>query len=149
MREKLVRSDAVECVIGLAANLFYNSPMEACIVICRGRNAKPKERVGKILFINAVHEVTRKNAESNLEDRHIRKIADAYEDYQDIDGFAKIATIREIEDNDFSLSIPLYVKPKRNSDEEDSRTFEDLYESWTLNTSQAHQLFNYLNNLIR
>lgn len=35
MREKLVRSDRVECVIGLAPNLFYNSPMEACIMICR------------------------------------------------------------------------------------------------------------------
>ena len=35
MREKLVRSDMLECVIGLGPNLFYNSPMEACIVICR------------------------------------------------------------------------------------------------------------------
>lgn len=29
MREKLVRSDFLECVIGLGPNLFYNSPMEA------------------------------------------------------------------------------------------------------------------------
>ncbi|WPK67952.1 putative type I restriction enzymeP M protein [Eubacterium callanderi] len=35
MREKLVRSDMLECVIGLGPNLFYNSPMEACIIICR------------------------------------------------------------------------------------------------------------------
>ena len=35
MRENLVRSDLLECVIGLGPNLFYNSPMEACIVICR------------------------------------------------------------------------------------------------------------------
>jgi len=35
MRQKLVDADLVECVLGLGANLFYNSPMEACVVICR------------------------------------------------------------------------------------------------------------------
>ena len=58
MREKLVRSDLLECVIGLGANLFYNSPMEACIMICRSK--KEENNKGQILFINAVNEVTRK-----------------------------------------------------------------------------------------
>ena len=42
----------IECVLGLGPNLFYNSPMEACVVVCR--TDKPPERRGKILFINAV-----------------------------------------------------------------------------------------------
>jgi len=61
MREKLVRSDMLECVIGLGPNLFYNSPMEACIIICRKN--KPANRRGQVLFINAVDEVERKNAQ--------------------------------------------------------------------------------------
>ena len=77
MREKLVRSDLLECIIGLGPNLFYNSPMEACIIICRAK--KRPECCGQVLFINAVNEVTRKNAQSYLEDRHIKKIAAAYE----------------------------------------------------------------------
>jgi len=76
LREKLIRSDVVECVIGLGANLFFNSPMEACIVICR--TSKEPDRRGKILLINAVNEVTRKNAQSWLDDAHIHKIAKAY-----------------------------------------------------------------------
>ena len=72
MREKLVRSDMLECVIGLGPNLFYNSPMEACIMICR--TEKPDDHKGHILFINAVNEVTRKNAHSFLEPQHIEKI---------------------------------------------------------------------------
>ena len=32
MRRKLVESDLLECVLGLGPNLFYNSPMEACVV---------------------------------------------------------------------------------------------------------------------
>ena len=59
MRKKLVESDLVECVIGIGKNLFFNSPMDACIVICKAN--KPVERRGKVLFINAKDEVTRKN----------------------------------------------------------------------------------------
>lgn len=87
LRTELVKSDLLEAVIGLGPNLFYNSPMEACIIICR-TNKAPENR-GKVLFINAVKEVTRKNAESFLEDEHITKIANAYDDYESIPGFAK------------------------------------------------------------
>ena len=74
MREKLVAHDVVECVLGLGPNLFYNSPMEACVVICRMN--KPKERRNKVLFINALNEVTRERAQSFLEREHIDKIVD-------------------------------------------------------------------------
>lgn len=58
MREKLVKNDLLECVIGLGPNLFYNSSMEACVVICR--TYKRPERRGKVLLINAINEVGRK-----------------------------------------------------------------------------------------
>ncbi|MDR0714295.1 MAG: type I restriction-modification system subunit M, partial [Bacteroidales bacterium] len=35
MRTKMIESDCVDAIIGLGANLFYNSPMEACLLICR------------------------------------------------------------------------------------------------------------------
>ena len=50
MRRKLVEADVIECVLGLGPNLFYNSPMEACVVICRTQ--KPAERAGQ----GAVHQ---------------------------------------------------------------------------------------------
>src|SRR5207247_4079056 len=52
MRRKLVESDSLECVLGLGRNLFYNSPMDACVVICRTR--KPAAGPGKVLFIGGV-----------------------------------------------------------------------------------------------
>ena len=76
IRKALIESDLVEAVIGLAPNLFYNSPMEACVMVCRTK--KSKKAKGRILFINAVGEVTRKNAESKLESGHIEKILKAY-----------------------------------------------------------------------
>jgi restriction endonuclease S subunit len=109
MRRRIIEADLIDCVIGLGPNLFYNSPMEACIVICRA--AKPKARKGKILFMNAVNEVTRERAQSFLTDDHIERIAGAYKACKNVVGFAQIGTIDDIRAQDFSLSIPLYVAP--------------------------------------
>ena len=86
MRTKLVEEDLIECVLGLGPNLFYNSPMEACVVICRSR--KPRTVEGKILFIDAVKEVARQNAQSFLKPEHQSKILTAYQSFSDQPGFA-------------------------------------------------------------
>lgn len=107
MREALVKTNLVECVIGLGPNLFYNSPMEACIIICNKR--KPQRLNGRIIFINAVKEVTRKNGESFLEHAHIEKIANAYRSEDDKPDFKRTVSFSEIEQNNFDLSIQKYV----------------------------------------
>lgn len=107
MRRKLIEADAIECVLGLGPNLFYNSPMEACVVICR--KAKPKARKGRILFINAINEVTRERAQSFLTGDHIERIVQAYERFKDEPGFTRVATLEELRARDGNLSIPLYV----------------------------------------
>jgi type I restriction enzyme M protein len=107
MRRKLIETDLIECVLGLGPNLFYNSPMEACVVICR--TAKPKARRGKILFINAVNEVTRERAQSFLTDDHLQRIVQAYQDFKDVSGFTSVVPIEDIRPKDGNLSIPLYV----------------------------------------
>lgn len=112
MRAKLLDHDIVECVLGLGPNLFYNSPMEACVVICR--MAKPKERRGKVLFINAVNEVTRERAQSFLEEGHIQRIVAAYRTFADAPGFAYVASRDEIQANQANLNIALYVRPAAN-----------------------------------
>lgn len=108
MREKLLAHDVVECVLGLGPNLFYNSPMEACVVICRMN--KPKERKKKVLFINAVNEVTRERAQSFLTHEHIQRIVSAYIAFADEDGFARVVGNDEIVEKGANLSIPLYVR---------------------------------------
>lgn len=107
MRKKWIQSGWIECVIGLAANLFFNSPMEACIVICRKQQDETMQN--KILFINALRDVTRKNGESYLEDEHIKRIADAYHSKATIDDFSRLVDMEEIESCDFNLSIQKYV----------------------------------------
>jgi len=107
MRRKLIEADLIECVLGLGPNLFYNSPMEACVVVCRTQ--KPKTRRGKILFINAVNEVTRERAQSFLTDEHLQRVVRAYQDFKDEPGFTRVVPIEEIRAKEGNLSIPLYV----------------------------------------
>ncbi|MCX6858432.1 MAG: class I SAM-dependent DNA methyltransferase [Verrucomicrobia bacterium] len=107
MRRKLIEADLIECVLGLGPNLFYNSPMEACVVVCRTQ--KPKARRGKILFINAVNEVTRERAQSFLTDEHLQRVVRAYQDFKDEPGFTRVVPIEEIRAKEGNLSIPLYI----------------------------------------
>ena len=144
MRKKLVESDLVECIIGLGPGLFYNSPMEACIVICRTR--KRQERVGRVLFINAVKEVTRKNTHRFLKEEHIKKIASAYEEYKDIDRFSKVASIPEIINNDYSLSIPLYVRPEVIEMSTTNKAVQDCFEDWAEASDGMWDSYRQLND---
>ena len=109
MRRKLIELDLLECVLGLGPNLFYNSPMEACVVICRTQKAL--ERRGRILFIDAVHEVVRERAQSFLKPDHQERILMAYQAFADEPGFAKVASIEEVLANEGNLSISHYVRP--------------------------------------
>ncbi|MDZ5787079.1 type I restriction-modification system subunit M [Stenotrophomonas maltophilia] len=108
MRAKMVEQDWVEAVIGLGPNLFYNSPMESCIVICNRKKASARK--GKVIFIDAVNEVTRERAQSFLKPEHQQHILSAFNAFTDEPGFAKVATLAEIGANAGNLSIPLYVK---------------------------------------
>ncbi len=108
MRAKLVQADLVECVLGLGPNLFYNSPMEACVVVCRTQ--KPPKRQGRVLFIDAINAVARERAQSFLKPEHQARILEAYRDFDAALDFARAVTQEEIAAQGYSLSIPLYIK---------------------------------------
>ena len=66
-------------------------------MICR--TEKPDDHKGHILFINAVNEVTRKNAHSFLEPQHIEKIAGAYDAFKSDHNIAKKVCIQYVDTN--------------------------------------------------
>lgn len=129
MRQKLVEADLVDCVLGLGPNLFYNSPMEACVVICR--TAKPPERRGKILFIDGVKDVARVQAQSFLKPEHQVRVLQAYQGFTDQPGFARVSTLAEVAEQDYSLSIPLYVRRTLTTAKpEAAKSLKEIWEDW-------------------
>ena len=143
MRRRIVADDLVEAVIGLGPNLFYNSPMESCIVICRSK--KPAERAGKVLFVDAVNEVTRERAQSFLADDHVDRIVQTFRTFEPEDGFAAVETLDAIAERNSNLSIPLYVT--RESDRADhdlESSITDWRQSAVELRSAAEHLFDCL-----
>lgn len=111
MRQKMIETDTIDCVIALGKNLFYNSSMESALLI--RRTDKSEQKKGNILFINAFNEVKDEKTISYLLDHHIEKIFRAYTNYCDIDGFARVVPIEEVLSNDSSLLVTNYVKSSR------------------------------------
>lgn len=128
LREALVKSDMVECVLGLGEGLFYNSPMPATVVILRAN--KPPDRAGKILLINAVNEVAREQSQSFLRDQHQQRILDAYRGFEAIDGLAAVATIDEIGAKGNTLAIQQYVAPLSVGDGAPEVSVEGAVVAW-------------------
>ena len=145
LRRKLVESDLIECIIGLGANLFYNSPMEACIIICRKNKAQ--EAKGRITFINAVNEVVRKNAESYLEEKHIAKICKAYSTQDNIDNFSRTVSNELVLENSANLNISLYVSAVAAT-EISVLSVDDSIKQWQIRNKQMYNEFDNLLSLI-
>jgi type I restriction enzyme M protein len=133
MRRKLIEADLVDCVLGLGPNLFFNSPMEACVVLCR--TCKPPQHQDRILFIDALQAITRERAYSFLRPEHQQRIADAYQAFAEVPGFAAVATRAAVAATDYSLSIPLYVKRGKlgNDAAPDGRRLAAVWASWEQN----------------
>lgn len=133
MRKKMIENDAVECVIGLGPNLFYNSPMEACLLITK--NNKEKKKKGKILFINAVHEVRQEKSIAFLDDAHIQKIFTAYKKFTDVEELAKVVSVKEVMENNGKLAINLYVR-KEAENNGGMSDFTEVFDQWQKSSEQ-------------
>lgn len=109
IRTHILKADKVDAVVGLAPNLFYGTGLAACVLILR--HDKPADRKDKVLFINGDDLMRKGRNQNTLEPEHAAELFEAYGGFADIDGRASIATLDEIEGNDFNLNISLYVAP--------------------------------------
>lgn len=139
MRRKMVVEDQIEAVIGLGANLFYNSPMEAMILV--GNTNKPKERKGKVLFINGKDDVIENKGLAYLTNDHINKFYNAFKDFENVPYYAKVASTEEILSFDGNMNINFYVKRQKS---ENDLSFGQSYKDWQ---ETGESLKESINNL--
>lgn len=132
MRRKMIEQDLVECVIGLGPNLFYNSPMEACLLITKTN--KEVNKKGKVLIINAVKEVRQDKNIAFLEPQHIERIYQAYKAFQDQSGFCKVVSIDEVLNHNASLNMALYVSNVNN--QEAKVSLDEALVNWTQSSTE-------------
>ena len=109
IRRGIVEDDLFETVIGLAPNLFFGASIP--VAICVLNKAKPAERRGKVLFVDAAQDgyYRKGKAQNFLDQEHIDRIVNAYQTFEDVERFAHVTDLKEIASNDFNLNISRYV----------------------------------------
>lgn len=147
LREALVKSDLVECVLGLGPGLFYNSPMEAVVITLRTNKSATQQ--GKILFINAVDQYVREQAQSFLRQTHQHKILEAYLGFDDVEGFAAVATTDQIAEKNYSLTIPLYVAGAKPVVENSPVSLSDAVRLWRDASTQSDTVIENVLEMLR
>jgi type I restriction enzyme M protein len=113
IRAGMIKDDLLEAVIGVAPSLFYGTGIPACILVLRqqvnGQSGKPKERQGKVLFINADREYFEGRAQNYLMPEHIEKIVTTFEAFAAVPGFSAIVDLETLKENDYNLNIRRYA----------------------------------------
>lgn len=104
IREKLLRSGNIYAVIGLPANLFYNTSIPTCIIVLK------KHRDGRdVLFIDASKKFEKGKKQNTMTDENIDSVIDLYHQRKTVEKESYLADFEDIEKNDFNLNIPRYV----------------------------------------
>lgn len=121
IRRAMVEADVVDCIVALPDKLFFNTGIPACLwFLSKNRHGDGhRDRHGEVLFIDARNTgemITRAHRQLTADD--IERISSVYNtwrsrteynDYENVPGFCKAATIQEITDNDFILTPGRYV----------------------------------------
>lgn len=142
IRQKLVENDLVDCMIALPGQLFYTTQIPVCLwFLSKDKAAKhhpdQRDRRGETLFIDARQMGTmtdRTHKELTTDD--IGAITDTYHDwrngtndYEDVAGYCKAASLEEMAKNDFVLTPGRYVGIPE--EEDDGIPFEEKMEELT------------------
>lgn len=104
IRQYLIEQNYIDAVIGLPANLQYETSIPTMLLVLR-RNRSRKD----VLFIDASDEAERSRPRNNLPESAVNRIVATYQDFRDDNQYAHVAAQSEIISNDFNLNIPRYV----------------------------------------
>lgn len=109
IRRGIVEADLFEAIIGLAPNLFTGASIP--VAICVLNRAKPPQRRGKVLFVDAAQSGYYRpgRAKNYLDPENIDAIVRACREFDEIPRLAHVADLEEIRGNDHNLNISRYV----------------------------------------
>ncbi len=114
IRKQLIEENLLDAVIGLPEKLFYGTGIPAAILLF-----KKKKVDDKVLFIDASHEFKAGKNQNQLTEENITKIVATYQNGDNVDKYAYLASLEEIRDNDYNLNIPRYVDTFEEEEEID------------------------------
>lgn len=103
----------IKGIIGLPPNLFYGTGIPACIILIDKKEASTRK---EIFMVDASRGFIKDGPKNRLREQDIHKIVDVFNTQNEVPNFSKKVSLVEIEKNDYSLNLSLYI---------DSHPFED------------------------
>jgi len=116
IREALIRKGLIKGIIGLPANLFYGTGIPACIILIDKEHAQNRKG---IFMVDAGKGFIKDGNKNRLREMDIHKIVDVFNKQTEIDGYSKIVSFADIENNEFNLNIPRYIDSSEPEDLQD------------------------------
>lgn len=113
IREQILRNDLVEAIVALPPKLFYGTGIPAVVVILNKNKAEEKKN--KVLIIDAEKDFQEGKNQNTLRPQDVSKIVKAFNSYEDIEKYARVVSLDDVESKGFHLNIHEYV----DSSEED------------------------------
>jgi len=126
IRAAFLDDEVIECIVDLPAQLFFNTQIPSCLWFFNKDKSKWRNsRDGQVLFIDARRmgtAISRNQIE--FSDDEILRIGDTFRAwcdgaYEDVDGFCKSASRKEIAKNSDSLSPGRYIGTEELESESD------------------------------
>jgi len=113
IREQILRNDLVEAIVALPPKLFYGTGIPAVVVILNKNKAEEKKN--KVLIIDAEKDFQEGKNQNTLRPQDVSKIVKAFNSYEDIEKYARVVSLDDVESKGIHLNIHEYV----DSSEED------------------------------
>jgi type I restriction enzyme M protein len=108
IRKQFVENDFIEGVILLPENLFYNTTAPGIIMLLN--RAKPAQRKGKILLVNASAYFVKEKPKNVLTDEGIRAVVEVYQRWETREKLSRVITLEEAREADYNLSPSQFVE---------------------------------------
>jgi len=108
IRQAFVEADAIEGVVLLPENLFYNTTAPGIILLLR--KGKPEERAGQILLVNASNYFVKEKPKNALTPEGIAAVAEVYQKWETREKLSRVITLDEVREADYNLSPSQFVE---------------------------------------
>jgi type I restriction enzyme M protein len=146
IREQLIKNDLIDAIISLPPKLFYGTGIPVGVWILN--NNKSEEKKGKVLIIDASREYSEEKNQNTLRKQDIEKIVKTYDQYQDVDKYARLVGSEEIEENEYSLNVSRYIDSSEVKEEIDvKKVWSELKQLETERDEINQKIVEYLKEL--
>ena len=128
----------------LPKNLIYNTTAPGIVLFLN--KAKPKERKGKVLLVNASQVFEKGDPKNFIPEADIQRIADTLIGWTEAEKLSRIVDHAELKKNDYNISPSRYI---HTSDAQTYRPITEIVEELAVIEAEARETDKALRGILK